>query len=94
MSTTVPVSVLLKRVTTLEAENAKLQADVIELTRKGEALCCQNGNLLMDNAKLQARIAVLEKVREAAKGTIGTMSLTMLHNQQEFLKDALEQAGE
>ncbi len=37
-----------------------------ELTRKGKALCVQNGNLLMENANLKQRAEILEKLIERA----------------------------
>ncbi len=42
-----------------------------ELTRKGKALCVQNGNLLMENANLKQRAEILEKALEEIRGCVG-----------------------
>lgn len=37
----------------LQPERDSLKAEVAELTRKGQLLCCQNGNILMENHELR-----------------------------------------
>ncbi len=39
-------------------------AEIAELTRKGELLCCQNGSILVENHDLKAKIKELEKYHQ------------------------------
>lgn len=42
------------------AEIERLEQDIQELTRKGEALCVQNGTLMIEDHDLKKRVAKLE----------------------------------
>ena len=56
------LSILIRHIQedTAKAQLLKVQPEITELTRKGESLCCQNGNLLIEQHDLKAEIAKLQ----------------------------------